>query len=101
VIEGIDEVSSELQSEPLGNLEVLMQTEVYVRVTRRAQRSELRCAIAEGANRWRGEVSIVGEPLNTAGSLNWGVGSNTRDGNAVGPGTAREGAGPVRGSRNG
>src|SRR6266849_2006272 len=64
VVESVDEVASELQTKPLAELEVLMQTQVHVGVMRRAQRSELRCAIAESAKCRGGEVSIVGEPLN-------------------------------------
>ena len=37
MVESINEVASELQSEPLCNREVLMQTQIYVRVMWRAQ----------------------------------------------------------------
>ena len=37
VVESIDEVGSELQTKPLRYLKVLMQTQVYVGVMRRAQ----------------------------------------------------------------
>src|SRR6266852_3150693 len=60
VVESVDEVASKLQTKPLAELEVLMQTQVHVGVMRRAQRSELRCAIAESANCRLGEVPIVG-----------------------------------------
>src|SRR5437867_3936845 len=77
-----------------------MQTHVYVGITRPTQASELRSAIAERANCRRGEVSIVGEPLNATCSLDRHVWGNLRDGIAVGPRTAREGAGLIRRSVN-
>ena len=64
VVKGVDEVSSELQVEPLCNVEVLGQTEVYVGVVRTAQTSELRSASAESSFGRVGKVAIVGEPLN-------------------------------------
>src|SRR4029077_786577 len=50
VVEGIDEVGSELQFEPLRNHEILMQAQIDVGVMRGGYRSELRCAISESPN---------------------------------------------------
>src|SRR3954463_13515789 len=47
VVEGVDKVASELQPEPLCKLEVLVQTQINVRVVGRAQAAELRCAVTE------------------------------------------------------
>src|SRR5258708_24421318 len=47
VVECIDEVSSELQPEPLRECEVLMQTQVYVGVTRPSQTAELWGAVSK------------------------------------------------------
>ena len=72
VVKGVDEVSSELQFEPLCNREVLGQTEVYVGVVRTAQTTELRSAIAECSLGRVGKVAIVGEPLDSTGAAtNW------------------------------
>ena len=35
VVESVNEISSELEAEPLRQQKVLMQTQIYVRVTRR------------------------------------------------------------------
>ena len=64
MVKGVDEVSSELQFEPLCNLEVLGQTDVYVGVVRTAQTRELRSAITESSLCRVSKVAIVGEPLN-------------------------------------
>ena len=73
VVERIDEVSSELQLEAFRKQEVLMQTQVHVGETRPTQPSELRGAIAEGSDGWIGEVAIIGEPLEAAGSREEGL----------------------------
>ena len=64
VVECIDKVGPELQSESLSELKVLMQTHVHVGEVRRTQTSELWRAVSESAHRRLGEVSVVGEPLN-------------------------------------
>ena len=68
MVEGIDEVSSKLQSEPLGHLEVLLDAQVYVGEVRRSQSRELRGAIAECPDGWIGEVIIIVEPLDATSS---------------------------------
>lgn len=52
MVESIDEVRAELQSEPLRHLEVLMKAEVYVRVVCRPQVAELTWTVAEGSYTW-------------------------------------------------
>src|SRR5256885_8840172 len=87
VVEGIDEVSSELQFEPLRNLDVLVQTQIYIGVTRRAQVCELIRASAEGPSSRRGEVAIVGEPLEATYSQRADRGFS---GNEIGRASCRE-----------
>src|ERR1700738_1492081 len=62
VVKRIDEVSSELQPEPLSELEVLMQTQVYVGVMRPSQPAELWRARAKCSERRVGEVIVIGKP---------------------------------------
>ena len=97
MVERIDEVGPELQHKPLRNLEVLMQTQVYVGVMRRAQVSKLSWATAEGPRRWRSEVAIVGEPLEATDSRcgDRGFSGNGRNGIAIGARTARIGPGLI------
>ena len=98
VVEGVDEVGPELQTEPLSELKILMQTHVNVCEMGRAERSKLRCAIAESSGGRIGEISVVCEPLNPDS----GDGSvlNRRNGIAVGSRSARERAGIICGSSN-
>ena len=54
VIESVDEVRAELELKPLGQLEVLLQTQVHIGIVRTAEPGELRSAVAESAvgGRW-------------------------------------------------
>src|SRR4051794_33784290 len=78
-----------------------MQAEVYVGVTRPTQASELWCAIAEAADSRIREISVVGKPLNTRGTLDRRVWGNLRQGIAVGSRPAGEGARVIRSTVNG
>ena len=105
VVKRIDEVTPELQPEPLRELEVLMQTQVYVGVTRPTQLSELWRAIAEGPDGWVGEVAIIGEPLEAACSWEEGpvdrrLSGDARDGIAIRTRTSTERTGHISGSVN-
>src|SRR5258708_16606915 len=62
VVKRIDEISSELQPEPLRELEVLMQTQVYVGIMRPSQPAELCRALAKRSDRLVGEVAGLTEP---------------------------------------
>ena len=62
VIESVDEVRPELQTEPFCQRKVLMHTHIQIGVTRRPQTCELRGAVSE-ARGGLSEVPIVGEPL--------------------------------------
>src|ERR1700730_4093103 len=105
VVKRIHEVSSELQLKPFGKREVLMQTQVYVCVTRPTQVCELWRAIAEGPDGWVGEVVRVGEPLETTcvwkGSLvDRRFSGDARDGIAIRTRTSTERPGLISGSVN-
>src|SRR3954453_21336638 len=65
MVECVDEVGSELQSEPLREREVFMHTHVDVSVMGPTQPIELRRAVAKRTNRRICELSGVREPLNT------------------------------------
>jgi hypothetical protein len=66
VVESIDEVGPKLQSEPLSEQEILMQTQVHIGEMRPSESSKLWSTISKRSDRWCGEVPIVGEPLDAA-----------------------------------
>jgi hypothetical protein len=77
VVKGINEVGTELQREPFGELEILVYAQVHIGVVRSAKTTELGSAIAKGSDSGVGEVAIVGEPLEAAGSSgDWGFPGN-------------------------
>src|SRR5258708_18245199 len=63
VVKRIDEISSELQLEPLREQEVLMHTQVYVGVMWPSQTSKLWGAVSKRSNCRIGEIIIVSKPL--------------------------------------
>src|SRR6185312_16222061 len=65
MIEEVDEVTPELQSDPFRDWKVLMQAHIHVGITRRPEATKLRSAISERAGGGLNEVVIVGEPLAT------------------------------------
>src|SRR4029077_827241 len=58
MVEGVEEVGSELQAHPLGEQEILLQADVEVLVGGSDHRA-LGRAVAEGSSRWRGEGAWV------------------------------------------
>src|SRR6185437_8935499 len=62
VVESVDEVGPELQTEPLIKLKILVQTHIHVCEMRRTQPTELRRAIAERAHCRLGKISIIRKP---------------------------------------
>ena len=97
VVERIVEVGAELHLETLSDLEILVYAEVHIGVMRPAKATELDSASAKGSDGWVGEVAIVGEPLEAAGSSgDWGFSGNSRETIAIGTRAARERAGIVR-----
>ena len=97
MIQSVDEVGAELQSEPICDLEVFMNAEIQVEVARRAQSSELRCAISE-ARRRLNNISVVDEPLTAnphATDYRCSI-CDGRQGDAVRPSSTTEGTGVIR-----
>src|SRR5256885_1148861 len=98
MVEGIDEVTAELQLEPLRELEVLMQAEVQVGETRPSQPGELRSTITK-ARRRIGEVAVISEPLEASrGSADRCFSGDARKGIAIRTRTATECSGSISGS---
>src|SRR5690242_7747115 len=63
MVEGVDQISPELQSEALCNREVLVQTQIYVAVMRRTKIGELRRAVTERSDSRLRDLAAVDEPL--------------------------------------
>ena len=63
MVEGVDEVSTELQFDPFRDREVLVQAHVNAGKVRRTQVSKLIWTSAKEPDSWIGEVAIVCEPL--------------------------------------
>src|SRR6266404_2121900 len=96
MVKGIDEVASELQPEALGELKILMQTNVYISVVRRPQVSKLIWARAERPYARIGEVAVVSEPLEATDSVaDRRFSRDFRNRVAIGADAAREGAGII------
>ncbi len=98
MIQRVDEVGSKLHPEPLCDLEVFVNAEIQVEVARRAQTSELRCAVSEGARRRLNKVSVVDKPLTAnphATDYRWSI-CDGRQGVAVWPRSTTEGTGVIR-----
>ena len=71
-----------------------MNAQVHIGVMRPAKTAELRSAIAEASNSRVGEIAIVGEPLEAAGSSgDGGFSGNGREAIAIGARAAGERSG--------
>jgi hypothetical protein len=100
MVKGVDEVATKLQTDAFRQLEVFVQARVDIEVARRAQTSQLRCAIPERAGRRAAEVLVIGvtKPL-TSYSRYEGV-RDRGETVAVCARSATEGVGIIRRSSN-
>ena len=63
MVEGIDEVRAELQTEPFGYQEIFVHTSIDIDVTRRSEACELWRTVSERTNCGLSEVVVVCKPL--------------------------------------
>src|SRR5262245_47269558 len=95
MVEGVYEVGAELHLESLRDLEVLLQAQVKIRVTRAAQPAQLRRASSESPCSRHAEVAVVVEPLVAAEGGTGDSSLHVRDRIAVWTRAAGVGAGLV------
>src|SRR5271154_1512565 len=81
VVKSVNEIASELQLEPFGKLEILVNAQVNVGVVWSPEPAELWSAITELTNRGIGEVAVVGEPLVATDSRERGLVDRSFPGN--------------------